>query len=335
MEVSSHALAQERVHGLTFRAAAFTNLTRDHLDYHQDMEAYFQAKRQLFTENLSPGRRGGGERRRHLRGAARQRAPRREARWRGSSARTGDGEISRRGRRADRSPGIKATLKTPRRRHRRSSRRWSARTTSRTSSARRAGARRWASPRRDVQDGLERVTRRAGPAGAGRGRRASSRLRRLRPHRRRAARGRSRRPRALATGRLIVVFGCGGDRDTGKRPLMGEAAARRADLAVVTSDNPRTEDPRRRSSRRSSPGLEKAGLRRIGAGQGQAPASGATWSRPTARAAIALARRRCAKPGDVVLIAGKGHEDYQIVGDREAPLRRPGGGRAEGARRST
>ena len=55
MEVSSHALAQERVHGLTFRAAGFTNLTRDHLDYHKDMEAYFQAKRRLFTENLSPG----------------------------------------------------------------------------------------------------------------------------------------------------------------------------------------------------------------------------------------------------------------------------------------
>ncbi len=55
MEVSSHALDQERVHGLTFRAAGFTNLTRDHLDYHKDMETYFQAKRKLFTENLSPG----------------------------------------------------------------------------------------------------------------------------------------------------------------------------------------------------------------------------------------------------------------------------------------
>jgi UDP-N-acetylmuramoyl-L-alanyl-D-glutamate--2,6-diaminopimelate ligase len=74
MEVSSHALAQERVHGLSFRAAGFTNLSRDHLDFHKDMEAYFQAKRRLFTENLSAGGRGGGERRRHLHHARLQRA---------------------------------------------------------------------------------------------------------------------------------------------------------------------------------------------------------------------------------------------------------------------
>src|SRR5678815_5039292 len=55
MEVSSHALEQDRVHGLVFRAAGFTNLSRDHLDYHPDMEGYFQSKRKLFSENLSPG----------------------------------------------------------------------------------------------------------------------------------------------------------------------------------------------------------------------------------------------------------------------------------------
>ena len=133
--------------------------------------------------------------------------------------------------------------------------------------------------------------------------------------------------RPLATGRLIVVFGCGGDRDRGKRPLMGEAAARRADLVVLTSDNPRTEDP-----------LDilaevEAGIRSAGLPGLTAPASGARGyvvepDRPAAIAlAIGLARR-----GDIVLVAGKGHEDYQIVGtekrrldDREEVRRAIGG----------
>ncbi len=124
-----------------------------------------------------------------------------------------------------------------------------------------------------------------------------------------------------------MVFGCGGDRDRGKRPLMGEAAARRADLVVLTSDNPRTEDP-----------LDilaevEAGIRSAGLPGLTAPASGACGyvvepDRPAAIAlAIGLARR-----GDIVLVAGKGHEDYQIVGterrrldDREEVRRAIGG----------
>ena len=105
--------------------------------------------------------------------------------------------------------------------------------------------------------------------------------------------------RPLTTGRLIAVFGCGGDRDRGKRPLMGEAAARRSDLVILTSDNPRTEDPMRILDDIEE-GVRAAGIR-------------SHRVEPDRRAAIALAIG-LARPGDLVLLAGKGHEDYQIVG---------------------
>ncbi|HJQ85480.1 MAG TPA: cyanophycin synthetase, partial [Candidatus Binatia bacterium] len=105
--------------------------------------------------------------------------------------------------------------------------------------------------------------------------------------------------RPLTAGRLIAVFGCGGDRDPGKRPLMGEAAARRSDVLVLTSDNPRSEDPLAILAQIEA-GVRAAGIRdhRV---------------EPDRRAAIALAVG-LARPGDLVLVAGKGHEDYQIVG---------------------
>jgi len=120
--------------------------------------------------------------------------------------------------------------------------------------------------------------------------------------------------RPLTKGRLICVFGCGGDRDRSKRPLMGEAAASRADIAIVTSDNPRTEDPK------TIIGMIVEGVRRAGkdertaielsqgyAGFSVEPDRGVAISR-----AVALAR-----VGDVVLLAGKGHEDYQILGTQK------------------
>jgi len=104
--------------------------------------------------------------------------------------------------------------------------------------------------------------------------------------------------RPLTTGRLITVFGCGGDRDQGKRPLMGEAAARGSDAVIVTSDNPRTEDPKAIIDA-ILPGLAK----------GRATAQVEADRRKAIDLAIGMA-----KPGDVVLLAGKGHEDYQIIG---------------------
>ena len=119
--------------------------------------------------------------------------------------------------------------------------------------------------------------------------------------------------RPLCSGRLITVFGCGGDRDTTKRPLMGAVAARLSDLVVVTSDNPRSEDPARI-------------MDDIKRGLAPARDSGAP-SRATTPY-IAIADRRLAiehaikqaKAGDLVLVAGKGHEKYQVIGDRTLPF---------------
>src|SRR5205085_1799102 len=101
--------------------------------------------------------------------------------------------------------------------------------------------------------------------------------------------------------RITVVSGCGGDRDRAKRPLMGEAAGRRADLTIATSDNPRSEDPLAILAD-VEPGLKKSG--------------GSYRIEPDRRAAIALAVAS-GRPGDLVLIAGKGHETYQLVGEEK------------------
>jgi UDP-N-acetylmuramoyl-L-alanyl-D-glutamate--2,6-diaminopimelate ligase len=127
----------------------------------------------------------------------------------------------------------------------------------------------------------------------------------------------------LANGRLITVFGCGGDRDRTKRPLMGLVAARMSDVIVVTSDNPRSEDPERiidevrlgitGDTARPSTSAARADRSE---GRASAPPVLAIVDR---RAAIAKAVE-LAKPGDLVLVAGKGHEKYQVIGDRTLPF---------------
>ena len=107
--------------------------------------------------------------------------------------------------------------------------------------------------------------------------------------------------RGLAQRRLIVVFGAGGDRDPGKRPLMGQAAARLADEVIVTNDNPRTEDPRK---------IAEA----VAEGVRQAGGSGLRWRIELDRHAAIRAAIAAAGEGDAVVIAGKGHENYQILG---------------------
>ncbi|HYL60110.1 MAG TPA: UDP-N-acetylmuramoyl-L-alanyl-D-glutamate--2,6-diaminopimelate ligase [Candidatus Acidoferrales bacterium] len=118
--------------------------------------------------------------------------------------------------------------------------------------------------------------------------------------------------RRLTAGRVICVFGCGGDRDRGKRPIMGEIAGRLADLPILTSDNPRTENPLAIIADVER-GLVAAGLARID--NPGASARGGYVVEPDRRSAIAAALR-IARDGDAVLIAGKGHEDYQLVGSR-------------------
>jgi UDP-N-acetylmuramoyl-L-alanyl-D-glutamate--2,6-diaminopimelate ligase len=120
--------------------------------------------------------------------------------------------------------------------------------------------------------------------------------------------------RPLGTGRILVVFGCGGDRDQGKRPRMGQAAAERADVVVVTSDNPRTEAPAVIIDMIVA-GVEKTGIVRRTASELRQGLSGyhvEADRRVAIELGVALAR-----PGDMLLIAGKGHEDYQILGSRK------------------
>lgn len=297
MEVSSHALDQGRINGTEINVGVFTNLTQDHLDYHGDMHAYGQAKKILFDEHtvshaviniddafgrqLARSLRPGITPLTYsLRPPAAEHAPRLYA----------DAiELS--------PAGVRFALHSP----------WGQATV--------------ASPllaRFNVANMLATfaVFMALGQPFA----QALQRLRELRPVAGRMETFSSRRgvlavvdyahtPDALAqvlaavrvhcAGRLFCVFGCGGDRDQGKRPLMAAAAEQGADVVVITDDNPRSEDPAR------IVGQILAGLR------------------DPQRAQVQHDRRRAitdalaaAHPGDVVLVAGKGHEDYQIVGEQ-------------------
>jgi UDP-N-acetylmuramoyl-L-alanyl-D-glutamate--2,6-diaminopimelate ligase len=325
MEVSSHALMQERVHGITFKAAAFTNLTRDHLDYHKDLEEYFQAKRKLFVENLSQTGVAvvNGDDTFATRIYNELRGQKRMA-WKFS--RQGAGEISA----TETSfslQGIKGVLKTPAGDIPVKSRLLGPHNLENILAAAGLALGAGFARRKDVQLGIERMAgvpgrmervENHGPPGA--------------PavlvdyaHTDDALKRALEAARAMAKGRVIAVFGCGGERDAGKRPLMGTAAAEGADLAVVTSDNPRNEDPEEIISQ-VTPGLEKGGLRRISAGKAKSGEKGYLVDADR-KAAIETAIS-LAKEDDVVLIAGKGHETYQVIGtekrafdDREVAAR--------------
>lgn len=309
MEVSSHALAQDRVHGLSFRAAGFTNLSRDHLDYHKDLESYFQAKRRLFTENLSPGGLAvvNGDDTYTNRVYNEMRQLKRQA-WKFSRA--GAGELSASNVEFS-GNGIKATLKTPAGDIAVKSALIGSHNLENILCAAGIALAAGAS-RKDVQEGIERVTRVPG------------RMERVEKggitalvdyaHTDDALARAVESARAITKGKLIVVFGCAGDRDQGKRPLMGEVAAQ-ADLPIVTSDNPRSEDPND-IIQDIVPGLEKAELRRMSPAKFKTGEKGYLVEADR-KAAIALALS-LAKPGDTVLIAGKGHETYQEQGGVKA-----------------
>jgi UDP-N-acetylmuramyl-tripeptide synthetase len=119
--------------------------------------------------------------------------------------------------------------------------------------------------------------------------------------------------RPLSSGRLVCVFGCGGDRDRTKRPLMGAIAARLSDLAVVTSDNPRSEAPQAIIDE-ILPGVRAQGLAQVAPDQLAAVSTGKAFAAEPDRRRAIEAGIRAAQPGDMVLIAGKGHETYQIIG---------------------
>ncbi len=311
LEVSSHALAQHRVGGCRFGLAVFTNLTRDHLDYHGDEESYFAAKQRLFTEYLAEG------------GAAVVNA---DDPWGrrlvASLPQAGLWTFSPSGARHARArlvaletslEGTRARMEVDGRAVEVRSRLLGAFNAANLLAAATA-ALAWGIELDAVTGGLESC----GPV--------PGRLERIgtgRPvvlvdyaHTPDALERALAAVSALAPGRTIVCFGCGGDRDRGKRPMMGAAAARGADVVVLTSDNPRSEDPERIIADIEA-GLA-AVMERIEPAQAAAGRRGYLIE-PDRREAIRTAIE-VAADGDVVLVAGKGHEDYQEVRGERRPF---------------
>ena len=288
MEVSGHALVQHRADAVHFSVAAFTNLSQDHLDYHGDLESYFRAKALLFDEGRADvgvvnaddlyGRRllemaGIRTRPYSLADAAGLELDRLGSRftWQGQPV------SLRLGGRFNVSNALCAA----------------------------ACADELGVPAATVAAGLsslERVPGRFEAVDAGQPFTVVVDYAHT-PEGLAQVLAAARELAATGGGRVLVVFGAGGERDKGKRPLMGEAAARLADLAVLTSDNPRSEDPLTIME-----GV-RAGVRH----------ADRLVVEPDRAAAIALAIGE-ARPGDVVVIAGKGHETGQVVGDRTIPF---------------
>ncbi len=309
-EVSSHALSQERSAAISFDAVVFSNLTRDHLDYHSDFEDYFAAKRRLFLPE--EGRNGAavavvntgdryGERL-----AAECSAVYRGDLWTYALEGAAEGAPTALARSVEvHAHGSSFILEVPRLGvSERVSLLLTARFNVENALAAATTALALGLPLQAVLRALAGVE---GVPGRFQAVRAGQPFGVLvdYAHTPDSLENALAAARDLTVGRLIVVFGCGGDRDRGKRPLMGEIAARLADLAVVTSDNPRTEEP-------------SAIIADILSGispEGHAAVS----TEEDRRAAIAGALRG-ARAGDTVLIAGKGHEQGQIVGRERLPF---------------
>ena len=311
MEVSSHALDLERVTFTRFGAAIFTNLTRDHLDYHGDMETYFAAKRRLF-EMLPP----------EAPAAINIDDPRADALV-GLVARPVTYALTRE---ADVWPtsldltltGIDAMVRTPagplRLRTRLPGRPNAYNALGVVAAAIGLGV-----PVASIEEGLANVK-----AVPGRFELVSSDADDISvvvdyAHTDDALRNLLETARALAPRRVVTVFGCGGDRDRTKRPLMGAVAARLSDLVILTSDNPRSEDPAAiiEDIKR---GLVQPERPTRHAGQAVAAVQSTPWLAIVDREEAIARAIVDAQPGDVVLIAGKGHESTQTIGDRVLPF---------------
>ncbi len=296
MEVSSHALALNRVGELRFAAGIFSNLTRDHLDFHGDMEQYYIAKRKLFE--LLPDSAPSIVNIDDPRGVELAATVRRPVTY--AIDRPADVSPSQLRYSLD---GLIFDIKTPRGAlHVKSP--LVGRPNAYNILASVAAAVALDLPFDAIERGLAGLG-----AVPGRFELASSRSDDVRvvvdyAHTDDALKNLLETARPLAGGRLITVFGCGGDRDTTKRPLMGAVAARLSDLVIVTSDNPRSENPARIISE----------IRR-----GMTRELGDVLEIVDRREAIERAIKE-ARPGDLVLIAGKGHEKYQIIGDRTIPF---------------
>ena len=298
MEVSSHGLALHRVDGTRFKAAIFTNLTQDHLDFHANLEDYYQAKRRLFTRAFTPlgvvnvddphGRllAGTAEVEVVTTGTAD------EADWRATEV-------------AASLEGASFRVVSPA-----GDRPVRLRLAGHFNVANALGALAAADAVGiDLDTAVAGLEALAGVPGR------FERVDAGQPftvlvdyaHTPDSLDNLLRAARAVTGGRVIVVFGCGGDRDRAKRPLMGEIAGRLADVAVVTSDNPRSEDP-------------EAIVAQVAEGVARATGPGRFLVEVDRRAAIRAALAM-AGPGDAVLLAGKGHEQGQeFAGGRKIPF---------------
>jgi UDP-N-acetylmuramoyl-L-alanyl-D-glutamate--2,6-diaminopimelate ligase len=310
-EVSSHAVELQRVDDCDFDFGIFTNLSQDHLDYHGDMESYFSAKKRFFAEVLPRSQKG-----RPLRMIVNGDDP-----W----GRRLLGEVPL--------PAWSFSIKTSGDIHAENF----ALTPQKTEAtiyrpggaspissaligrhnlynilAATAGAFALGIPEKDVIAGIANL------------RNVPGRLERVNlpgepdvfvdyAHTEDALEKVLQNLSSFQSKHIITVFGCGGDRDRGKRPLMGRAAATLSDLTLLTSDNPRSENPID-ILKEIEEGIAKEGIRKYLAEevQGKLPEKGYAVI-PDRRTAIEKAIA-IAEPGDIVLIAGKGHEDYQLVG---------------------
>ncbi len=291
METSSHSLDQGRLDGLTFGAAVFTNLTRDHLDYHGTMESYLSAKLKLSSYLSLAGIEIVNED-----DEAWHALPPRPQRLtfglgRGAHVRAAELQLD--------ASGSRFLLVS----------RWGTTPVHlpllgefNVSNGLAAAATALAMGR-TLNDVVTRLAQ--APQVPGRMERIADApcvVLRDYAHTPDALERALASLRPLTRGRLIVVFGCGGDRDRGKRPIMGQVAAAGAELAIVSSDNPRTEDP-------------EAIIDDVVTGM-----SGSAYIRlADRRDAIARALEE-AGPDDTVLLAGKGHETYQVIGTEKLPF---------------
>ena len=305
MEVSSHALAQQRVFGVPFDVAIFTNLTRDHLDYHKSMEEYFYAKRVLFEGCGTDAPRAAvtnvdDEYGAQLVGFSRKRSSVvLSYGWASGDFHAENAEITPRGTRFDMiTPEQKLAVFSP----------LIGRVNVYNILAASAACFARGCTEEAIANGVAALTHVPG------------RFQRVdcgQPftvvvdyaHTDDALKNLTMLAREFVTrsggaARVITLFGCGGDRDRAKRPLMGEAAGRGSDFVVLTSDNPRSEDPAAIIND-AMVGLQKTGVKYA--------------VEVDRRKAIGLAIGE-ARPGDIVLLAGKGHEKVQIGRDGSRPF---------------
>ncbi|HUQ39933.1 MAG TPA: UDP-N-acetylmuramoyl-L-alanyl-D-glutamate--2,6-diaminopimelate ligase [Acidimicrobiales bacterium] len=286
MEVSSNGLADHRVDGIVFQVAVFTNLTRDHLEDHGTMEAYFAAKARLFTPELAHAAVVNGDDPWGLRLLADASIPM-------TTFAMVDAEDLEVGMTASefRWAGLRVRLPLGGTYH------------VANALAAATAARQLDIPAAVIVEGLAAATPVPGrfeQVDVGQGFTVVVDY----AHTPDALAQVLTAARRVGTGRVIAVFGCGGDRDRGKRPLMAQVAVDGADEVVVTSDNPRSEDP----------GVIIGEIL-----SGIPDRTEGVVVEPDRAAAIALALDR-ARPGDVVVIAGKGHETGQIFADRTEPF---------------